>query len=137
MEDHVLIISKVLYGLWKSGKQFHEGFADTLHIEGFTPCKADSDVWMRFNSDTYEYVAVYVDNISCAMKDPRSFLDHLIKVHKYILNGDEPLSFHLGCHFAQDPDGTCYYQPNKCIRKMLSTYECMFPGRHLRNNQVL
>ena len=28
------------------------------------------------------------------MKDPRIFLDHLIKEHKYKLKGDEPLPFH-------------------------------------------
>ena len=66
------------------------------------------------------------------MKDPRSFLNHLIKVHKYKLKGDELLSFHLGCDFGHDPDGTCYYQPKKYISKMLSTYEHMFPGETLK-----
>ena len=64
------------------------------------PFKANSDVWMRHNSDTYEYVAIYVDDLLCTMKDPKSFLDHLIKVHKYKLKGDEQLSFHLGCDLA-------------------------------------
>ena len=31
---------------------------------------------MRCNGDTYEYVALYVDDLLCAMKDPRSFLNH-------------------------------------------------------------
>ena len=60
------------------------------------------------------------------MKDPRSFLNHLIEVHKYKLKGDEPLLYHLGCDFGHDPDGTFYYQPKKYIGKMLSTYEHMF-----------
>ena len=46
MEGHILILSKALYGLQTSGKWFHEVLADMLCIEGFTPCKADSDVWM-------------------------------------------------------------------------------------------
>ena len=70
------------------------------HIEGFTPCRADSDAWMQCNGNTYEYVAVYVDDLRCAMKDPRSFLDHLIQLHKYKLKGDEPLSFHLAVILA-------------------------------------
>ena len=62
---------------------------------------------MRCNSDTYEFVAVYVDDLLCAMKDPRCFLNHLIKVHKYKLKGDEPLFFHLGSDFGHDPNRTC------------------------------
>ena len=39
-----------------------------LCIEGFTPYKANSDVWMQCNSNTYEYVAAYVDDLLCAMQ---------------------------------------------------------------------
>ena len=46
MEHHILIISKVLYEFYTSGKWLHEGFTDMLCIEGFTPCKVNSDVWM-------------------------------------------------------------------------------------------
>ena len=77
-------------------------------------------------------VAVYVDDVLCTMKDPRSFLDCLIQVHKYKLKGDEHLSFHFVCDFGCDPDGTCYYQPKKYISKMLSTYKHMFPGESLK-----
>ena len=34
------------------------------------------------------------------MKEARSFLDHLIQLHKYKLKGDEPLSFHLAVILA-------------------------------------
>ena len=49
-------------------------------------------------------------------------------IHKYKLKGDEPLSFHLGCAFSHDPDGTHYYQPKNYISKILGTYKHMFPG---------
>ena len=45
-----------------------------LHIEGFMLCKADSDVWMQCNGNTYEYVAVYVDDLLCAMNTQEFFL---------------------------------------------------------------
>ena len=83
MEGHVLVISKALYGLKTSGKQFHELSTDTFHIEAYIPCKANSDVWMGCNGDTYEYIAVFVNDLICTMKDPRRFLFHLIKVHNY------------------------------------------------------
>ena len=66
-------------GYKTSGKQFHEVCSDTFHIEGFTPCEADSDIWTRCNGNTYEYVTIYVDDWLCAMKDPRSYLNSLIK----------------------------------------------------------
>ena len=69
------------------------------------------------------------------MKDPRSFLNHIMQVHKYELKGDESLSFHLGSDFGHDPDGTCYYQPKIYISIMLSTYECMFAGETLFKKQ--
>ena len=70
------------------------------------------------------------------MKNPRSFLDHLIQVHKYKHKGDEPKSFHLWCDFGCDPNGTCYYQPKKYIRKMLSTFQCMFPGESFKKQSI-
>ena len=109
-----------------------QSFAGMLCIEGFTPCKADSLKSMQCNDNTYEYVAVYVDHLFSTMKDTRSFLDHLIQVHKYKLKGDKPLSFHLDCDFGHDPDGTCYYLLRKYISKMVSTYEHMFPGETLK-----
>ena len=47
-------------------------FSDTLHMEGLTLCNADSDSWMQCNGDTYEYVAVYVDDLLC-VKRPKKF----------------------------------------------------------------
>jgi hypothetical protein len=63
LEGHYLIIVKALYGLRTSGLHWHECFADCLRNEGFSPCKAEPDIWMRLNGDLYEYVAMYVDTI--------------------------------------------------------------------------
>jgi hypothetical protein len=35
-----------------------------------TPCKAEADIWMRENDSVYEYVAVYVDDLLIAARDP-------------------------------------------------------------------
>ncbi len=77
LEGHVMIIVKALYGLRSSGLRWHEKFADTLRCEGFFPSKADPDVWMRRNGDLYEYIAVYVDDLCLAMKDPKAFVEVL------------------------------------------------------------
>jgi hypothetical protein len=53
LEGHYLIIVKALYGLCTSGLCWHECFADCLCNEGFSPCKAEPDIWMRLNGDLY------------------------------------------------------------------------------------
>ena len=80
-----MVINKALYGLKTSGKRYHERFADTMRNDGFTLCRADTDVWMRRNGNVYEYVAVYVDDLLLIMKNPREYLDRLVNVHKYHL----------------------------------------------------
>jgi len=66
---------------------------------GFTPSKADPDVWMRRNLDHYEYIAVYVDDLAIAAKDPKSIVGELVEKHNYKLKGVGPIKFHLGCDF--------------------------------------
>ena len=78
LEVHTLIISKALYGLKSSGLRWHEKFADTLRHMGFEISKADPDVWMRRNNDVWEYIAVYVDDLAIAAKDPKKICDTLM-----------------------------------------------------------
>jgi hypothetical protein len=44
LEGYYLIIVKALYGLRMSGLHWHERFANCLHNEGFSPCKAKPDI---------------------------------------------------------------------------------------------
>ena len=47
LQGHLLIISKALYGLKSSGLVWHNKLMTILRQEGWTPCKADPEVWMR------------------------------------------------------------------------------------------
>jgi Reverse transcriptase (RNA-dependent DNA polymerase) len=78
----IMIILKVLYGLLSSGLCWHEHFADILRSMGFFPCIAESDIWMRAAGNFYEYIAVYVDDICIAAKDPQSIIETLKNKHK-------------------------------------------------------
>ena len=69
-KEHILIINKVLYGLKSSGTRWHERLFDVLSEIGWTPCKADQDVWMKENDGLWEYIAVYVDDLCIALKSP-------------------------------------------------------------------
>jgi len=47
-------VIQACYGLRDSGSQFHERLYDVLDEEGFTPSKADRDLWMEDCGDHYD-----------------------------------------------------------------------------------
>ena len=122
LEGHYLIIVKALYGLRTSGLRWHERFADCLRNEGFLPCKAEPDIWMRLNGDLYEYVATYVDDLCLAMLDPKSFTDTLQKKYNFKLKGTGPIEFHLGQSFSRNEDGEMEISAKRYVDKMIDTY---------------
>jgi hypothetical protein len=122
LEGHYLIIIKALYGLCTSGLHWHERFADCLCNEGFSPCKAEPDIWMRLNGNLYEYVAMYVDDLCLGMLDPKSFTDTLQKKYNFKLNGTSPIDFHLGQSFSQNDDGEMEISAKRYVDKMIDTY---------------
>ena len=126
LEGHTLVVFKALYGLRTSGLRWHERFADSLRDMDFEPCKAEPDIWMRRNEDVYEYIAVYVDDLAIAAKDPKNITDKLEDVYNYKLKGTGPIAFHLGCDFYRDDDGTLCLEPKRYIKKMVASYEQMF-----------
>ena len=80
LKGHTFIIYKALYGLHTSGASWHLQFSDTLQHLGYTPCKADNDVWIKDCDTHYEYVCVYVDDIMHMSKDLQAFFDTLRSV---------------------------------------------------------
>jgi hypothetical protein len=121
-----MVTFKALYGLRTSGFRWHECFADCLHDMGFEPFKSEPGIWMRKNRNVYEYIAVYVDDLAIAAKDPESFVAILSDKHKIKLKGTGPITYHLGCDFFRDSDGTMCLAPNTYIDKMIGSYERMF-----------
>ena len=81
---------------------------------------------MRHNGDVYKYIAVYVDYLAIAAKDPLDIINTLQDVYKFKLKGTGPITIHLGCDFFHDSDGVLCMAPKKYIEKMVSQYECMF-----------
>ena len=59
----------------------------------------------------YEYIAVYVDDLAIAAKDPQAFCNELKKRYNLKLKGVGPLEYHLGCTYKKDPDGTLAADP--------------------------
>jgi len=126
LEGHLLLICKTLNGLRSSGARWHDKLSDVLRKEGFTPCKAEPDIWMRQNGDIYEYVAVYVDDLAIAVKDPQSLLQSLREKYLFKIKEAGPLEFHLGADFFRDDEGTLCMAPQKYIDRLAASYEKMF-----------
>lgn len=76
-------VVRALYGLKSSGAAWRSHLAKVLEHElGFTPCRADNDVWMRpavkaDGTKYYEYILVYTDDILCLSMKPDELLTHL------------------------------------------------------------
>ena len=80
--------------------------------------------------DHCDYIAVYVDDLLIASKEPKSIIDALESDPvNFKLKGSGPLSFHLGCDYFRDDDGTRCYGPKKYITRMSEAYVGMFGSR--------
>ena len=128
LQGHLLIMVKALYGTRSGGARWHNRLFDILQELDFKPSKADPDVWMRPEpgGTCYEYIAVYVDDLAIAAKDPQAFCNELKKRYNLKLKGVGPLEYHLGCTYKKDPDGTLAADPRRYVNKILESYERMF-----------
>ena len=74
--------------------RWHERCAEVLGSLGFKPSKADSDLWMRPTADNsaYEYIAVYVDDLAIAAKDPADIVKTLREKFGFKIKGDGVIS---------------------------------------------
>ena len=128
LQGHLLIMVKALYGTRSGGARWHDRLFDILQELKSKPSKADPDVWMRPEpgGTCYEYIAVYVDDLAIAAKDPQAFCNELKKKYNLKLKGVGPLEYHLGCTYKKDPDGTLAADPRRYVNKILESYERMF-----------
>jgi len=124
-----LIIDKGLYGLRSSGARFHKHLSHKLRIMGYSPTKADPDLWIKSSGTHYEYIATYVDDVLCFGKDPMTTIKEL--QCDYILKGIGKLVY-LGCNICEV--GTNWQKENVSaamstetyIRNSVSKYELLF-----------
>jgi hypothetical protein len=77
---------------------------------------------MRENNRLYEYIAVYVDDLLIAARDPGEITRALQESHKFKLKGVGPLTYHLGRDYFQDKDRILCYGPRKYIGKIMDQY---------------
>ena len=94
----------------------------------FIPSRADQCIWLKKNEklNIYEYIAVYVDDLCIAAKDPKEIINVLKSKYHLKVKGDGQLTYHLGADYFQDPDGTMVSHPKKYIEKLKETYIRLF-----------
>jgi hypothetical protein len=97
LEGHSLVIDCALCGLRSSGLCWHQRFLDVLRLMRCTPSKAEADIWMQDNNGLYEYIAVYVDNLLIAARDPDLIVQVLQEKNRFKLKGVGSLTYHLRC----------------------------------------
>ena len=139
LQVHLLIMIKTLHGTRSGGARWHDRLSDILQELKFKPSKADPDVWMRPEpgGTCYEYIAVYVDDLEIAAKDPQAFCNELKKKYNLKLKGVGPLEYHLGCTYNKDPDGTLAADPIRYVNKILESYERMFKEKPRKSRPPL
>ena len=90
------------------------------------PCKMEPDIWLQDCGEYYECVAVYADDLLIVSKDPDNAINILTSTYEFKLKGAGPISYHLGCNFDRDENGTLCFALRKCIEKMEDSFANMF-----------
>jgi Reverse transcriptase (RNA-dependent DNA polymerase) len=109
------------YGEQMAGYNQHQGLADMLRAMGFIPSQTKADIWMKENNNLYEYIAVYIDDLLIAAKNPKEIVQTLEEHHKFKLKGAGLLTYQFRCDYFRDldHDGTLCFGPRKYITKMI------------------
>ena len=109
-------------------------FYDVLQDMGVIISKADNDVWMLDCGDHYKYIAIYVDNLGIASKDPASIVQTLREKYGFKIKGDGEILFCLvGCDYYCEKDGKLVTMPMKYIEKMMDSYHQMFQSESCKS----
>ena len=68
-----------------------------------------------------------MDDLAIASRNPKHITDKLVQKYIFKLKGTGPITYHLGCDFFRDPDGTLCMSPKTTyVDRMINTYEQMY-----------
>ena len=101
-----MIVKMALYGINSSGAAFRAKLSGVLHDIGYTPSKADPDVWLRpavnpDGAEYYEMVLCYVDNVLAISDMPMRIMDGIRSVFKLKDDKVEVPEVYLGAKLSQ------------------------------------
>ena len=91
---------------------------------GFTPSRADQDLWWRKYDDYegYDYISTHVDDFLIAAKKPGKYIRQIEK--NFILRTveDSP-SYYLGKEIKRTDKGMLHLSCGKCVSEILQRYQ--------------
>ena len=96
------IIVRALYGLRSASMSFSQHLADGMRHLGWTPCKADQDVWMKpmvrpdDGFEYYAYMLLYVDDAMAISHNATEELERLDRYFKMKPGSIGDPDFYLG-----------------------------------------
>ena len=110
---------------------------------GFTPSKADFDLWLKDCSTHYEYICCWVDDVIVCSKDPKALLDEFILRADYTLKGIGAPRYYLGGDYGRikgdkyknKKRGTCYLSAKTYIENVCEKIETAF-GKKFRHFHI-
>jgi len=128
--DHsgcIVILKRALYGLKTASRSFHEFFAECLMHMGFTPTRADPDLWYRKSDDYegYDCMATHVDDIIIAAKRPAEYMVQ-IEQEFNVRNQEDSPSYYLGNSYKRDPTGRLHISSSKYLKEVLRQFKKKF-----------
>jgi hypothetical protein len=128
----LVIIIRALYGLKLSGAMWWQRLSDVLRGMGFTPCKADHDLWMRKCTDHYEYIGVIVDDLLVFSKNPELILEPIQKVAGFELKGVGAPEYYSGADMFLNPETGLWEMSAKTyVKNVCDKIEKLF-GKELK-----
>ena len=119
----IVVLKRALYGLKTASRSFHEFFADCLMRMGFTPTRADPDLWYRKSDDYegYDYLATHVDDIIIAAKRPAEYMVQI--EHEFnVRNQEDSPSRYLGNTYKRDQNGNIHVSSTTYIKEVLRQF---------------
>ena len=125
------IITRALYGTKSAGSSFGRHLADCMQQMGFTPCKADPDLWMKMEQRPddglwyYSYVLFYVDDCLCIRHDAEECIREIDKYFPMKEGSIGNPDIYLGAKLRQvrlDNGVECWaLSPTKYVQEAVNT----------------
>ena len=125
-QGSIVTLKRALYGLKTASKSFHDFLGQLLIRMGFLPTRADQDLWYRKSDDYdgYDYIAMHVDDIIIAAKDPSKYMTMIEQEFAVRDLSDSP-EYYLGNNLKKV--GDCFHVScTKYIKEVLRRYQSKY-----------
>jgi hypothetical protein len=102
---HCLLLTKTIYGLVQSAREFYKKLMATLKSIGFKGNKSDSCLLSKWTQDGVIMIGIYVDE--CLVIGKRDKIDELIvdlKTSRFNLKVEDNLTDYLSCQLIENAE---------------------------------